>query len=712
MAKDTKKKKSAYKRPKALPSRIYSYGADAPIENADLALKQLRLANRYRAALVGLELNRRKRVAKILRELSPELVKVQEQIAELDVQIETERASISKTNSSKRRRSPDSKAKGKVGKLKKQIGALRKREKALKTKLFASAEWKRREVEIEGEATEPAEGKKKGRRIDGWHGKKLKAIRRVFTERLGLYWGTYLAVEATVKRSGPPPRIRRWDGTGRLAVQIQSTRPLSVSGLLGMVDKRLAVERREDGVWIKGKRRDKKLGDAVLSFQVSGTPNMACKVPFVMHRDLPDAADVRVTWCYLLRRRIGTHFTWHVQFVMSSKDGWSKGDAADADGEVGIDIGWRVMDDGVAMPESLKAPFHPKGAKVRPVLSKGDADDLAAELAGFASVPGPLQVKAQEAFELLDRHLAVRELDLPLTDQRWNNVRIGDVRRAVSMVAKGRLRVAVWRGSDGAEGELALPLGWTDQYGRTEGIQSKRDDMNAAKEALGVWVKKAKRLPGCVEAARASLHAWRSPRRLASLALRWRKERVPGDDAAFEALEAWRHRDRHLLEFQANLRDQLQTGRAHLYREFSAMIRRRYATAIIEGKSKIDEKHKTAREDKTPAKRLMDLRKFHEIPPPEAEPGGVGEKGSVAKEHVRDACLSSLRGFLGESVTTSVVPAPGTTHLCNACKSKQTWDQSVLMHECSHCGTLWDQDRNAAANLLGRTSSETVAASV
>jgi hypothetical protein len=705
----TENTNTGYKRPKALPARIYSYGANAPIENEAATIAQLRLAFRYKKALVGLEINRRRRVARILREVSPELAKVQDEIEQAEIRLEAERDAISRQNSSQRKRQPASEARKEATELRKTLAQLRKREKELKKEAFASDAWRVREIEIEGRALPPAPGRRKGRREDGWFGRKLKKIRDVFVG-LGLYWGNYLAVEATVKRSGPPPRYPRWDGTGRLAVQIQKTKPLTPAGLVeGRRDARLALEVPPGGVLVPGKRRDRKLGTAILTFRIGS--HTTCKVPFVLHRDLPtDGTELK--WAYLLRRRIGTHFVWKVQFVIARAAGWPKDDVAAA-GEVGIDIGWRVMTDGVRMPASLATPFHPKGGKVNPVLSAADAATLERELGAIAATPGPLQAGARHALELLRQHLAVRALGLPLEDPRWDGSRIGDLRNAVAHVASGRLRVAVWRGSDDAEGELALPLGWVEQYERTEGIQGHRgDNMNDAKTALGAWARSVDRatLPPCVANALPSLHAWRSPRKLALLALRWRGERRPGDEAAFNAIEAWRHRDRHLCEFQDNLRDQLQAGRGHLYRNFAAQIRRSYSLAIIEGVSK-DEKEraeKEAREERATAKRLMDLRKFHEIPPPEAGPGRVGEKGSRAKEHVRDACLSSLRLFLGESLKVETVPAPGTTQLCSACGSRQTWDQSVLLHECTSCGVTWDQDRNAAANLLARSSTETV----
>src|SRR5690606_20002748 len=70
--------------------------------------------------------------------------------------------------------------------------------------------------------------------------------------------------------------------------------------------------------------------------------------------------------------------------------------------------------------------------------------------------------------------------------------------------------------------------------------------------------------------------------RLAALALRWRQERFAGDEAGYTLVETWRKRDRHLWEYEANLRDQLLARRREQCRRFAAHLARTYGEIVLE----------------------------------------------------------------------------------------------------------------------------------
>ena len=276
----------------------------------------------------------------------------------------------------------------------------------------------------------------------------------------------------------------------------------------------------------------------------------------------------------------------------------------------------------------------------------------------------------------------------------------------------GSLRVAYWLGDDGAEGELTLDAGWLAAKRKVDDLRSIRDDnLNDAKARLAAWLMPAEGpnasapnlcpAPAWLLEATATLASWRSAGRLAAVAIRWRRERdemqqpaerrrvsdttVRSDTTeAFDALEAWRRRDKHLLEYEANLRDQLQRRRADLYRVFAATMRRRYRAIYVES---------------------LDLRTFHELPDPE-EPAS----DPALKEHVRDACLSTLLGAIRETGAAVAVPAPHTTADCASCGSRERLDGAALSHRCSRCSDVWDQDRNAARNLLRAVSTTSAVA--
>ena len=249
------------------------------------------------------------------------------------------------------------------------------------------------------------------------------------------------------------------------------------------------------------------------------------------------------------------------------------------------------------------------------------------------------------------------------------------------------LRVAVYVGTDGTRGELTLPADWLSEMRRTEHMQSVRDDnFNVIRSTVSGYLthchEKGTILPEWLIEATKTLTQWKAIAKLAALVLRWRDSRFVGDAEIYNALEAWRKRDKHLYEYSANLRDQLQRRREDTYRNFAANMRRTYKTAYIEE---------------------LDLRDFHKLPSAE-EPSIDG----ALKEHVRDACLSDLMRCLKESMAnTEELPAVNTTRM-HVCGSMQDFDRKQITHICTSCGVEYDQDFNAAENLLNAGASTTM----
>jgi hypothetical protein len=724
------------KRAKSLPSRIYSYGASEPTENLELAKDQMYFAHTFRNSIVEFERERRKRVNEATAKLSPTLAAVEAESEKAAQEYEAAEAAKLARNAAARKKIKDPAANARLKELGKRKSKLYAEVKALRKKTFNSVEWcglkgqvfvwgkenkfkpehhlvqkKLEDLELklapdlkgldaqllaapnEKELTRLRALKRavlaklyatrewggiQGE-IEAWSKKERKRLDKASGFTSGS-WGTKGAVNEAAKsmRKGAPPDFRRFDGSGKLTSQIQGG--LTVAEAMSNTDKRLWIEvtpevRRisrasgdkvfRKGVFIAGLRHSKKLGDAILHLRIESTKvgkkaPIYCSIPFFYHRELPTDAEIK--YVYILRRRLATHDQWSVQFVMSRASGWAKPDRATT-GSVGIDLGWRLLEDGTLRVASWQGSDGASGTLVL-----------------------PLQPQTSHSKKL---------------EKERNEERLAGDGEPVALNTPVRER------------------SWVNGMRKTEDIQSIRDDLlNKARAPLVEWIKsRGKDLPKefsdritskkYAEKAKAkgtkpptTLAHWHSPARFASLVLWWRNNRFAGDEEAFAALEAWRQRDKHLYEYQSNLRDRLQGQRMSIYRNAVAMLRRRYAVAKIEGR-KPEEKD---------SERPMDLRPFHELPGPTAPAGAVGEKGSPAKEHVRDACLSSFRELLAESMTVETLPAPGTTYKCNRCGSAEDWDQAVLMHTCSQCNETWDQDSNAAINILNGTSASTAVA--
>lgn len=242
------------------------------------------------------------------------------------------------------------------------------------------------------------------------------------------------------------------------------------------------------------------------------------------------------------------------------------------------------------------------------------------------------------------------------------------------------LRVAYWCGDDGQSGELILPLSDVGRWERSETLQSTRDrNFDVMRTQFVAWLRECTMPPDWLVERTRHLHQWRSAARLAALTIHWREHRFDGD-TIYEALEAWRKQDRHLYEWQEHQRSKAIRWRDDLYRNFAADLRRRYHTAHIED---------------------CNWQQVQKRSEPEDEESQAG-----AREYMRVASVGRLLQLIGESMA-EVVPEPSayTTQTCHACGELTPFDAaSELRHTCDKCGVSWDQDLNAARNLLQRAS--------
>lgn len=178
----------------------------------------------------------------------------------------------------------------------------------------------------------------------------LKAIRKRHVEE-GLHWATGNAllqgVEVTrdqvIKKrmAGKPAEFRfhRWTGEGRLALQLQRSSgqpPRSMDVLTGPRD-----SGAHRGARIElGEERSRGRRYATAHLRVTSnahpdTPNHVVSVPIVMHRPLPDGADV--CGIELVRRRVGPNHRVSVCISYKvEKEGLKRAGAA-----VGVSLTWR-----------------------------------------------------------------------------------------------------------------------------------------------------------------------------------------------------------------------------------------------------------------------------------------------------------------------------------------------------------------------------------
>ncbi len=247
------------------------------------------------------------------------------------------------------------------------------------------------------------------------------------------------------------------------------------------------------------------------------------------------------------------------------------------------------------------------------------------------------------------------------------------------------LRVASWCASSGETGELRLDGRTLGALEKPSGLRATRDgNFNLAREALKRALAIIPELPEWIVKRTATMSLWHSCDRLASLAVEWRTNRFYGDDAAFAGVEAWRKQDKHLWCWEANGRDQALRRRKDMYRVFAARLAAAHGTLALE---------------------QFDLRTIARKPAPtDAENTNETARGNRQFAAVSELQLILEQAFESRGGKIIYVDPNGTTRECHACLAVNDFDAAgQLSHTCFSCGTRWDQDENAARNILRRS---------
>lgn len=182
-----------------------------------------------------------------------------------------------------------------------------------------------------------------------------------------IFWTTRNRRHEALKqhRKGAPPKFKKWDGSGLIggqvhSVQSQQAPEVVFGGDLSQGNAR--VVRYPDGVWVPGKNRAARKGDAILYLRVGsvGRKPLWARFPFHMKRELPEG--VRITYAAVVRKKEGRSMKWSVQLTLG--DVGPRPDRA-KEGTVAIDVGWRY-DNGSIVVATFSASNGREGKIVLP----------------------------------------------------------------------------------------------------------------------------------------------------------------------------------------------------------------------------------------------------------------------------------------------------------------------------------------------------------
>ncbi len=299
-------------------TRVYKFGARIGKDDFKEAHEILFKSNCYRNRLIELELERRASVDNLLRELSPDLPLIENQITSVEAEIEKVLTSAKANNQVNRKKNANSAEKLALKTFKDSRKDLWAKRKDLRSSLFKDPIFIEKNEKIEEDN---------------------KAKRKEARANCGIFWGTYLTVETARQgdRKGPPPRFHRFESNGRIAVQIQGGIPITKlydgTGTIIQLDPKPVGS--SGNPWRKGRIRigsDDNSKPKWLEFQVK------------IHRDIPD--DAVVKWAWLNARKVGTHVIWSLQLSLARK-AWDDPRRCLEEGVIAVDIGWRKIPEGL-----------------------------------------------------------------------------------------------------------------------------------------------------------------------------------------------------------------------------------------------------------------------------------------------------------------------------------------------------------------------------
>jgi hypothetical protein len=643
---------------KAKPSRIWACKARQPHEGRDLVEEQLRVAHKYKNALIAVERDRREERDRVLAKALPTLAKLEEarEAAFAAVQASDDAFKAGNVAAGRRRN---------------RTGAERKFHAALKS---AAEEAKKAAASYRARGLKKPKVQAKLKAVDvAAHARELEA-RRVARQEWGLFWGTYLSIEASVGqiKKGPVPKFRRRKKgesfvgyTGAVSVQVQGG--LTWEQLCAGEDSRVrllpaastgpqVVQRRvmtdAERRQLKGLQAESvKLRHDLVQVDRAAKPDLARRTKIERRR-----AEVRDK-IRALRAGCAT-----VPVTLPQ-----------------------------ANPESAKSKKRSRYELWIRVGSKGLAPVWAKAIVFVSRVP---PADALVTWARLRRDLrgrtAVWEAQFIWARDSWcrtDGGGTGEVGVNLNWRRMGNsLRVATAVGSDGQVRHLFMPSKLFDAKKHDFSLSSARDlNFDSAHAALREFAKDTAvtKSEWFTENTKA-LAQWKSKGRLAELAWNWGRNRFEGDDLAYQALEAWRRQDRHLHDWLGAAEEKITHARNDLYRQFARELADTYRTV-----------------------RLADI--------DYAKLRRTAEVGKTDKPQVRLnaglAAPGTLNRYLKEAFAEVVLEKPeNITQACHSCGTVNAVDVArTIRFVCVGCGVEHDIDVNAASNLLAGCPAAAVA---
>jgi hypothetical protein len=228
--------------------------------------------------------------------------------------------------------------------------------------------------------------------------------------------------------------------------------------------------------------------------------------------------------------------------------------------------------------------------------------------------------------------------------------------------------------------------------GRPAALQAQRDwELEPVRQQLAAWLDEQPPDPVTPGITGGEVRQWRSAGQFAELARRWRQDVPTGAANLAAQLEAWRVRDRHLWEWQANERHQIGGRRDDAWRRVAAWLATHAGQLVMDS---MDLAVLRRREFTTDPMLPGHLRRASRARAALASPG-----------RLRDTIEAAARR---RGVPVTHVDTAYLTRTCPSCRvaaEAHPRYAAAAVVTCPLCGHAYDQDRSAAALLLQRFQS-------
>lgn len=478
-----------------------------------------------------------------------------------------------------------------------------------------------------------------------------RAARGEFSAK-GLMHGTYIRVELAVQRSvdstGRPPMFTRYEGEGSIGRQLPRKRnsagqlfSATLDDLYGAVDPRVRLTALPDG-W----------------------------------EDLPRTARRRIAKAYRGTARRQRH-----------GEGWQEIPAR-LDGQyLEMQFGW---------PPANRPSTWVRFPMTHHRRMPADAEVLWVHVHRWR-IGRHFEWRAQFTIE----SATFRRPDAPTAPPQTCAMDIGWRRIFDDRGDQVGLRVAYLVDEHGNEREIRAPDGLWQRLAKVYSIaQIRSRELDKIRDQLIAWIGDRPMPTWFADRAR-GLAQWRAPRKMQRLADAWKKaeDRVAGDDEALAALLAWAKHDRHLGDWEAHMRDRTIAHRREVWRQVATELARTYQTILVEdGMCRSEGRERQMK--------IVDIDGWDKLPPEEGDP----HEGREQRRQARMAAPGELRlaiAHAAHKTATTVVDVARTqksTRECAWCGHDNAAADfaTAIEIQCAGCHRTWDQDANAARNLLHR----------